>query len=192
MSKSALIPFSIPEPDASKQWRGNPVQLTEMKILIVDDDSSNVALLEAMLSDAGFTHLKSVLDSRLALDICQTFEPDLLLLDLMMPHVDGFTLLESLRTEAGEVFLPIIVLTADVDPKSKLRALRTGATDFLLKPLDEAEVLARITNVLESRRLQQLLESHRANFETAVRTRTAELRTALWDLESMKNTFVIL
>ena len=171
------------------RWQGDSAQLAKMKILIIDDEPVNVALLEAMLSEAGYQRFKSITDSRLALETCEAFAPDLILLDLMMPYLDGFAVLESLRFAEGEIFLPIIVLTADVYRESKLRALRAGATDFLLKPLDQAEVLLRIGNVLETRRLQRLLDNQRADFEEAVRARTVELRAALWALERSKSRF---
>jgi len=149
---------------------------SRMKILIIDDEPFNVALLEDMLSSSGYARVKSLADSRLAHETCNTFVPDLILLDLMMPHVDGFAILDALRSSAREVFLPVIVLTADANEETKLRALRAGATDFLLKPFDETEVLLRIGNVLEIRRLHLQLDMQRAAFEEAVRTRTAELR----------------
>lgn len=171
-------------------WRADAHPLTTMKILIVDDDATNVALLEAMLADAGFTCTTSILDSRCAIDTCKAFVPDLLLLDLMMPHIDGFSIIESLRTSDGTLSLPVIVLTADVDPKTKLRVLRAGVTDFLTKPLDYPEVLPRITNALESRRRYQLLEKERAALQAA-RASTSELRTALWDLEKKRSSCII-
>lgn len=149
-----------------------------MKILVVDDEPANVALLEAMLSDGSFTRVRSVLDSRQAMDACISFEPDLILLDLMMPHVDGFTILESIRAAASEIYLPVIVLTADANEATKLRALRAGATDFLLKPFDQVEVLLRMNNLLETRRLHLQLDMQVAAYADAVRERTTELREA--------------
>lgn len=153
-------------------------QFGKMKILVVDDEPLNVALLEEILSEAGYTRVQSLTDSRLALEACDSFEPDLILLDLMMPHVDGFEILASLRCAASEMFLPIVVLTADVNKESKRQALRTGATDFLLKPFDHTEVLLRIRNLLETRRLHQQLDNQRAAFEDALRARSLELRAA--------------
>jgi len=127
-------------------------QLTAMKVLIVDDDHANVALMEAMLDEAGYKNVTSITDSRLALETCRSFQPDLVLLDLMMPYIDGFEVLESLRLEAGEIFLPVIILTADTNGESRLRAMHAGATDFLLKPLDHSEVLLRIANASPSMR----------------------------------------
>ena len=157
-----------------------------MKILVIDDEPANVALLEDMLADGGYTRVKSVTDSRLAIETCETFEPDLVLLDLMMPHVDGFTILESLRANARESFFPIIVLTADANEGTKLRVLRAGATDFLLKPFDQLEVLLRMTNLLETRRLHLQLDMQLAAFEDAVRERTSELREAQDQLQGVE------
>lgn len=149
-----------------------------MKILIVDDEATNVALLQDILSEAGYTRVTAVTDSRRALDTCATLRPDLVLLDLMMPPPDGFSILESLRANDGEIFFPIIVLTADVNEESKRRALYAGATEFLVKPFDQLEVLLRIANSLETRRLHLLLDNQRAAFEEAVRARSLELREA--------------
>ena len=152
--------------------------MSRMRILIVDDEPTNVALLEDMLREAGYGRVKAITDSRLALETCAAFDPDLVLLDLMMPHVDGFAILESLRADNGEIFFPIIVLTADVNEETKRRALCAGATEFLVKPFDQLEVLLRIANSLETRRIHLLLDNQRAAFEEAVRTRSLELREA--------------
>jgi DNA-binding response OmpR family regulator len=160
------------------RWHGDFSALSKLKILIVDDEPTNVALLEDMLSEAGYTRVKSITDSRVALEMCAAFNPDLVLLDLMMPHVDGFEILESLRATATEIFFPVIVLTADVNDETKRRALSAGATEFLVKPFDHLEVLLRIANALETRRLHLLLDNQRAAFEEAVRARSLELRAA--------------
>ena len=155
-----------------------------LKILIVDDEPVNVALLEDMLRTSGYHRIQSVVDSRTALDVCAAFDPDLVLLDLMMPHVDGFTILESLRAGEGiETFLPVVVLTADVSDETKRRALAAGATDFLVKPFDQTEVLLRIRNLLETRRVHLLLDNQRVALEDAVRERTSGLRTAISELQ---------
>jgi len=157
-----------------------------MKILIIDDEPLNIALLEDMLTAAGYKHLRSVTDSRAALDTCESFAPDLILLDLMMPHVDGLAILHSLRSAGDEVFLPVIVLTADANEKSKRAALRAGATDFLLKPLDHLEVLLRIANLLEMRRFHIQLDTQRVALEDALRERSLELREAHLHLENAR------
>jgi putative two-component system response regulator len=97
--------------------------------------------------------------------------------------VDGFAVLESLRADRIEVYLPVIVLTADVNEETKRRALNLGATDFLNKPLDHIEVLLRIRNMLETRRIHQLLDNRRAALEDAVAARTSELHAAQAELE---------
>jgi putative two-component system response regulator len=107
-----------------------------------------------------------------------------------MPYVDGFAVLAGIRSEVGDMFLPVIVLTADVNEKTKLRALRASANDFLTKPLDQTEVLVRIANLLETRKLHLLLDNQRSAFEDAVRSRTAELRSALAELEEVKACFL--
>ena len=164
--------------EADHNWLPNAGAFAKMKILAIDDEPANVALLEAMLLEGGYTRVKTVTDSRLAFDACLSFEPDLVLLDLMMPHVDGFTILESIRAAAAEAFLPVIVLTADANETTKIRALRAGATDFLLKPFDQLEVLLRMNNLLETRRLHLQLDMQVAAYADAVRERTSELREA--------------
>jgi len=156
-------------------WNADFAAYAKMRILIVDDEPANVALLEDMLSDQSYVQVKSTTDSREVVELCSEFDPDLILLDLFMPHMDGFTVLEALSGNRTEVFLPIIVLTADVNEQTKLRALNLGATDFLNKPLDHIEVLLRIRNMLETRRIHQLLENRRAALENAIAARAPEL-----------------
>src|SRR6266568_240122 len=103
--------------------------LQRMKILIVDDEPANVALLQEILVENGYARMEAVRDSKLALEACKKFQPDLILLDLMMPPPDGFAILESLRSENDENFLPVVVLTADTSEETKRRALEAGATD---------------------------------------------------------------
>jgi len=165
-------------------WHGDTRAFGKMKILIIDDEPLNVALLEDILSDASYKQLRSVTDSRSALEVCESFAPDLILLDLMMPHVDGFTILHALRSAGSEIFLPVIVLTADADQETKRAALGAGATDFLLKPLDHLEVPLRIANLLEMRRLHVQLDTQRAALEDALRERSLELRQAHLHLEN--------
>lgn len=185
VGSAVFLRIMAPEPNNDdQQWQPNSAPYSKMKILVIDDEPANVALLKDMLSDGGYSRVKSVTDSRLALGTCQIFEPDLVLLDLMMPHVDGFTILEALRAKSREMFFPIIVLTADANENTKLRALRAGATDFLLKPFDQLEVLLRMTNLLETRRLHLQLDMQLAAFEDAVRERTSELREAQVQLQS--------
>jgi len=164
-------------------WQPNAAPYSKMKILVIDDEPANVALLEMLLTEAGYSRVKCVSDSRLALETIEFFEPDLILLDMVMPYVDGVAILQAVRAAFPEVFLPIIVLTADVNEKTKLRALHAGATDFILKPFDQLEVLLRMTNLLETRRLHLQLDMQVAAYADAVRERTSELREAQTLLE---------
>ncbi len=157
--------------------------LQRMKILIVDDEPSNVVLLEHMLGEHGFSRLRALNDSRPTLATCAEFEPDLILLDLMMPHLDGIAILDLLQGATSGIFLPVLVLTADVTLETKRRALTAGATDFLLKPFDQTEVLLRIRNLLQSRRAHLLLDNQRAALEDVVRERTEELRETIARLQ---------
>src|SRR5947209_14902105 len=105
------------------------------KILIVDDQQANVSLLERILEREGYTNVRSTLDSRQTRALYADFAPDLLLLDLVMPHLDGFAVLDQLRPLIpADSYLPILVLTADITAEAKQRALAGGATDFLTKP----------------------------------------------------------
>ncbi|RJP18985.1 MAG: response regulator [Candidatus Omnitrophota bacterium] len=153
----------------------NPEQLTAGKILIIDDQPQNILLLEKMLKAAQYASVNSTTDSRRAVDLYQEYKPDLVLLDLRMPHMDGFQVMEQLREIEGNSYLPILVLTAQSDRDTRLRALESGAKDFLDKPLDQAEVLARIHNILEIRLLYNELSNQNQILEEKVRIRTKEL-----------------
>ena len=155
-----------------------------MKILIVDDDKRDVMLLERLLRRHGYSRVTGITDSRLAAQAIVESDPDLLLLDLIMPDVDGFAVLEAMRSEISERFFPIVVLTADISEEARERALEAGATDFLVKPLSPTEALLRIRNLLETRRLNVLLRNQRAALEEAVRERTVELREKIAQLEA--------
>lgn len=172
-------PVASPHPSGVSTF----AKYAKMRILVVDDEPANVALLEGILADNGYMRVKSVVDSRTAVDDCNKFQPDLILLDLMMPHVDGLTILETIRSQRGDLFLPVLVLTADINEATKLRTLRAGATDFLLKPFDHLEVLLRISNLLEIRSLHVQLDTQRAAFEEALHARTSELRDVKVELE---------
>lgn len=143
-------------------------------ILIVDDQESNISLLEQLLSEAGYTCVTSTMNSQ---EICALHRKnyyDLILLDLQMPGMDGFQVMEGLKTNAADRYLPVIVLTAQ--PGHKLRALQAGAKDFISKPLDLVEVKTRIHNMLEVRLLYKQLENYNQALEQTVQERTAELR----------------
>jgi len=135
-------------------------QFSNARVLIVDDNAANVALLRAVLSRAGLTKLESVTDSSVALMRYDDLQPDLVLLDLHMPRVDGYTLLAELRERAGATYLPVVVLTADTTRQAVHRALSLGARDFLTKPIDAQELTLRVRNLLETRELHDRLRHH--------------------------------
>jgi len=149
------------------------------KILIVDDESSNVRLLERLLQKEGYTDVVSTVDSREAVSLYLDFQPDLLLLDLMMPHADGFQVMERLGLLIPwGTYFPILVLTADITVQARQRALEAGAKDFLTKPFDHTEALQRIHNLIEARFFHLLLQNQNLLLEDKVRERTQELREA--------------
>jgi putative two-component system response regulator len=146
------------------------------RILIVDDEPANVRLLTQLLRTWGYTDLTSTSDATEVPDLFRTARPDLLLLDLMMPQLDGFAILGIIGPEnAGPVRVPVLVLTADVTPEAKRRALGEGATDFVTKPFDFDEVRLRVGNLLETRRLQVELAAEKQQLELRVRARTMDL-----------------
>jgi putative two-component system response regulator len=148
-----------------------------MKILIIDDQQMSVRMLEEMLQRNGYRRVSGLTDSSKAIETFNLLNPDLIVLDLIMPDPDGLAVLETLReSDASESFLPIVVLTADVSEESKERALEAGATDFLVKPVSPTEALLRIRNLLETRRLHMILENQRCALEEAIRERPVELR----------------
>lgn len=152
----------------------NAVEVLDARILIVDDQESNVALLEQLLGDAGYTRVSSTTDPAEVCALHRKNAYDLILLDLQMPLMDGFQVMAGLRTNDADGYLPVIVLTAQ--PGHKLRALEAGAKDFISKPFDLVEVKTRIHNMLEVRLLYRKLEDYSKTLELAVGERTAELR----------------
>jgi putative two-component system response regulator len=133
--------------------------LTDARILVVDDERVNVLLLERILGQQGYTNIRSTTDSYQAAALYEEFEPDLVLLDLHMPGLDGFAVMEQLGSRTpSDTFLPVLILTADIRPEVKRRALSAGAKDFVTKPFDRTEVLLRMQNLLETRFLHLRLD----------------------------------
>ncbi|MBP6675930.1 MAG: response regulator [Vitreoscilla sp.] len=143
-------------------------------ILIVDDQAANVQLLSRLLADAGYTQVSATQQPETVCALHRQHAYDLILLDLQMPKMDGFSVMAGLKTNEQDSYLPVIVLTAQ--PGHKLRALQAGAKDFISKPFDLVEVKTRIHNMLEVRLLYKRLAEHNLALEQAVRERTAELR----------------
>jgi len=150
--------------------------LDDARILVVDDEPSNVLLMERLLQGAGYRNLSTTTDPRRVLDLFREFGPDLILLDLMMPHLDGLAVLGQLSHEIpADVFLPVLVLTADATLEAKRKVLAAGAQDFLTKPFEQFEVLLRIRNLLRTRALHLALEAQNRTLEETVKQRTARL-----------------
>ena len=164
---------------------------SHMKILIVDDEPANVRLLERILELDGCTNVRGISDSRLTLGIYEEFKPDIVLLDLNMPHHDGFAIMQMLKTVVEEdEYLPILVLTADISTETRLRALANGAKDFVNKPIDRTEVVLRIKNLVETRALHLGVKKQNARLEEVVLERTSSLESALEELKSTQEQIV--
>lgn len=144
------------------------------KILIVDDQEANVILLERILRSAGYVDVTSTMDSREVCELHRKNFYDLILLDIAMPCMDGFEVIEGLNNVETEDYLPVLVITAQ--PDQKLRALKAGARDFISKPFELSEVLARVKNMLEVRLLHKRLHINNDELEKRVKERTAELQ----------------
>ncbi len=152
----------------------DPSDILHASILIVDDQPANVSLLEQMLAQAGYDNVSSTTEPRGVCAMHRENGYDLILLDLQMPGMDGFQVMEGLKAIGQDAYLPVLVLTAQAE--HKLRALTAGARDFVGKPFDLLEVRTRIRNLLEARLLYKRLEAHSMALEATVRERTAELR----------------
>ena len=149
-------------------------EILQGKILIVDDQQPNVLLLERMLRGAGYGALSSTLDSTSVRTLHTENAYDLILLDLQMPGMDGFQVMEALQQDTPGGYLPVLVITAQ--PDHKLRALAAGAKDFIAKPFDLLEIQTRIHNMLEVRLLYIKIENDNRILEQTVLERTIELR----------------
>lgn len=153
--------------------------LSELRILAVDDEESNLLLLCRILEGAGYTRVIGTTDPARVPALFLETKPDLVLLDLHMPELDGFELMERLSPLTGErPRVPFLVLTADVTEETKRRALSMGARDFLTKPVDRIELLLRVRNLLEVQQLQGRLSMHNERLEYEVAERTRELEHA--------------
>jgi diguanylate cyclase (GGDEF)-like protein/PAS domain S-box-containing protein len=152
----------------------SPSDIRRARILIVDDEPVNVQLLEFLLKTTGYEHVSSTTDPRQVAALHLQHRYDLIILDLQMPHMDGFQVMEALKPMERESWLPVLVVTAE--PDKKLAALEAGARDFIGKPFDTVEVMTRIRNLLEVRLFHTESREHGARMERTVRDRTAELQ----------------
>jgi signal transduction histidine kinase len=151
----------------------------DASILIVDDNTSNVDLLREILRHQGFTRVRGETDPRLVVPLCQQESFDILLLDIRMPYISGFQLIEMLRPIFGDDYVPILVLTAQTDQETRRKSLEVGANDFLTKPFVTWELLQRVRNMLQIRMLYKKTRDQNRELELRVAERTRELSEAL-------------
>ena len=150
--------------------------LKSAKIIIVDDEAANIDILEGLLEFQGFENIITTTDPTVVKELCETTNPDLILLDLMMAPISGFEVMEQLKEyRTRDSYLPVLVLTADITSEARQRALAGGANDFLTKPFDLIEVGLRIRNLLQTRYLYKQVENQNLILEEKVRKRTSEL-----------------
>jgi putative two-component system response regulator len=148
-------------------------EIYQGKILIVDDQDTNILLLERILRGAGYVSLASTKYSSEVVELHRKNCYDLILLDLQMPGMDGYEVMESLKEIELDGYLPVLVVTAQ--PSQKLHSLQTGAKDFISKPFELAEIVARVRNMIEVRLLHKKLQSNNDMLEQKVQERTTEL-----------------
>ncbi|WP_158262176.1 MULTISPECIES: HD domain-containing phosphohydrolase [Pirellulaceae] len=154
----------------------------DAKIVVVDDEPVNIKVVSRLLRIEGYTQFVSTSDSRDAIQLLRQEQPDLVLLDLMMPHVSGIDILRQMREDKTLAHTPTIILTATTDRDTRVEALRTGANDFLNKPIDPSELVPRVGNLLVLKRHQDRLENYSRELESAVRERTAQLEASRRDI----------
>jgi len=163
-------------------------KIFESKIMIVDDEPANIRLLEGLLKGKGYACIESISDPRETIEFYQEFQPDLVLLDLNMPHVNGLQVLEQINNLDQEYPAPVMILTAQVDRDSRLRGLELGARDFLSKPFDLIELSMRIRNLLEVRFLTCQLYRDRNNIKEKFEETTFELAHTMTKLNKQIQT----
>ncbi len=168
-------PSSAPDAESAGRELSDPDGILQARILVVDDEPVNVKLLEKMLQAEGYTNVHALTDPRDVKPSYQTQPFDLILLDINMPFLNGFDVMQQLAEIETESYLPILILTAQTDRETRLQALKSGAKDFLTKPLDRAEVLNRIHNMLEVRLLHNQIRDQNRLLEQKVRERTQAL-----------------
>ncbi len=155
---------------------------SDSRILTLDDDPQVTQQLEAILRTEGYLHIKTTSDADGFEEAFFVFQPDLILLDLVMPRTSGFEVLTWVRTRMTDTFLPVIVLTADVKRETRELALELGASDFLNKPIDPIELLLRAKNLLHTRHLHLMVRGQNERLERKVQERTQELEDARYEV----------
>lgn len=154
----------------------NAESIHNTRIFIIDDEPTNLKLLDRMLSSQGYQDLVLIDDPRLVIGRYQATRPDLILLDINMPHLDGYQVMAQLKALNDPLLPPILILTAQHSKDTLLRALAAGARDFVGKPFDRNELLMRVRNLLEAQLAHRMVHSQKDVLEEMVRQRTEELR----------------
>lgn len=156
--------------------------ISTAQILIVDDESTTVAIVRHMLQSKGFKQVETTTDGFAAAAQVRRSQPDLVLLDLSMPGISGLDVLEEIRSNESTKYVPVVIVTAETDQSVRRQALELGATDFLTKPIDASELIPRATNILNVKRYQDALRLQNESLEEAVRERTAQLEASRMDV----------
>jgi putative two-component system response regulator len=159
-----------------------PCEAEAARILVVDDEPVNIKVIQKYLQQAGYPHVRGISDPTFALAGIAIEQPDVILLDVVMPRVSGLELLSSIRANPATAHLPVIILTASCDRETKLAVLERGATDFLAKPVDPCELGPRVRNALMVKKSHDSLRNYAQTLEAAVRQRTAELEASRRDV----------
>ena len=157
-------------------------KILNARILIIDDNQSNLDLLKDILATEGFTSLLCITDPRDAKNIYLAYDPEIVLLDINMPYFDGYQLLEQFKDVEKSSYVPVLVLTALRDDKTRIRALKAGAQDFLTKPFNSLETIIRIRNLLTVRILHNQVKNQNMILEKKVQERTIELKETRFEI----------
>jgi putative two-component system response regulator len=169
------LPAALTHPENRADLENEDLRHLFAKIMIVDDEPVNVKVVHKYLRDAGYVNFITTTDSTTCMETLEAEQPDIVLLDVMMPQISGLQILEWIRADKRFRHIPVLILTASTDSTTKLSALKLGATDFLPKPVDPHELLPRVRNVLIVKAHQDHLASHSFKLEREVQRRTAEL-----------------
>jgi putative two-component system response regulator len=172
---TAGLPPELVHPENRPELARQDLGFLFSRIMILDDEPVNVKVAHKYLRGAGYVNFITSYDSTTAMALIEKESPDLLLLDIMMPVVNGLEILEQVRAHEKFKHLPVVILTASTDSPTKLKALNLGATDFLPKPIDPHELLPRVRNVLSVKAHQDHLARYSEELEEQVRKRTVEL-----------------
>lgn len=152
------------------------------KIMIVDDEPQNVSSYERLLKFEGFNNIASITDPAKAVDLYKEFKPDIVLLDLDMPYLNGLEVMAQLNKIETESYIPVLVITARQEDKCVIKALEAGARDYVMKPFNNVELLNRIKNILEVRMLHKDVQRQNEALEEKVQERTCELEDTRFEI----------